>query len=160
MGAGILRGHDLCLKLWTSCCKVVVNPLARVTHIESHTTSDSRRQLQNISEMSRERFVSKWGSWLAARQLATTFVASGDSSPDLDRPAAVIPSPLTPRSRSAQPPYILFSPYPLVTGGGERVMFEWAALLSSGAGVANVIFNNTTPVQLHSDGADLIGIWV
>ena len=136
---------DLCLKLWTSCGKVVVNPLARVTHIESHTTSDSRLQLQNISEINRERFVSKWGSWLAARQLATTFVASGDSSPDLDRPAAVIPSPLTPRSRSAQPPYILFSPYPLVTGGGERVMFELAALLSSGAGVANVIFSTPHP---------------
>ncbi len=82
---------DLCLKLWTSCGKVVVNPLARVTHIESHTTSDSRLQLQNISEINRERFVSKWGSWLAARQLATTFVAPGDSSPVGDRPAAVIP---------------------------------------------------------------------
>ena len=56
---------DLCLKLWTSCGKVMVNPHARVTHIESHTTSDRRLQLQNISEINRARFVRKWGPWLA-----------------------------------------------------------------------------------------------
>jgi glycosyltransferase involved in cell wall biosynthesis len=38
---------------------------------------------------------------------------------------------------------VLFSPYPLVPGGGERVMFELAAFLSDGAGVDNVVF--TTP---------------
>ena len=55
---------DLCLKLWTNCGKVMVNPLARVIHIESQTTSDTRLQLQDISEINRERFVRKWGNWL------------------------------------------------------------------------------------------------
>ncbi len=32
---------DLCLKLWTQCGKIMVNPKARVVHIESKTTSDS-----------------------------------------------------------------------------------------------------------------------
>ena len=53
---------DLCLKLWTNCGKVMVNPLARVVHIESKTTSDTRLQLQDISEINRERFVKKWGT--------------------------------------------------------------------------------------------------
>jgi GT2 family glycosyltransferase/glycosyltransferase involved in cell wall biosynthesis len=136
---------DLCLKLWTSCGKVVVNPLARVTHIESHTTSDRRLQLQNISEINRQRFVSKWGSWLATRQLATTFVTSGEVRPHPNRPAVALQAPIRPRSRTAQPPYILFSPYPLVLGGGERVMFELAALLTASAGVENVILSTPHP---------------
>ncbi len=136
---------DLCLKLWTSCGKVVVNPLARVTHIESHTTSDRRLQLQNISEINRARFVSKWGSWLAARQLATTFVTSGSTGPHTERPGSLLEAPLTAPPRSGPPPYILFSPYPLVPGGGERVMFELADLLTSGAGVENVIFSTPHP---------------
>ncbi len=136
---------DLCLKLWISCGKVVVNPRARVTHIESHTTSDRRLQLQNISEINRERFVSKWGSWLAARQLATTFVTSHQEGSRHNQSAAVSPVPPTQRSKSAPPPYILFSPYPLVLGGGERVMFELAALLTASAGVESVIFSTPHP---------------
>src|ERR1700722_11085867 len=61
---------DLCLKLWTQCGKVMVNPNARVIHIESKTTSDSRLKLHDISEINRARFVKKWGSWLTARQTA------------------------------------------------------------------------------------------
>ncbi len=53
---------DLCLKLWTQCGKVMVNPNARVIHIESKTTSDSRLRLHDISEINRARFVKKWGS--------------------------------------------------------------------------------------------------
>ena len=59
---------DLCLKLWTRCGKVVVNPAARVVHIESKTTSNGQLQLHNISEINRARFVAKWGPWLQARQ--------------------------------------------------------------------------------------------
>jgi GT2 family glycosyltransferase/glycosyltransferase involved in cell wall biosynthesis len=132
---------DLCLKLWTSCGKVVVNPLARVTHIESHTTSDRRLQLQNISEINRARFVSKWGSWLAQRQVAGTFVTRGVPAPDHEATLARLPAPVSSRTRPARPRYVLFSPYPLVPGGGERVMFELADFLSSGAGVENVIFS-------------------
>ena len=61
---------DLCLKLWTQCGKVMVNPNARVVHIESKTTSDRRLQLHDISEINRARFVKKWGAWLEARQTA------------------------------------------------------------------------------------------
>ena len=53
---------DLCLKLWTQCGKVMVNPAARVIHIESKTTSDRLLQLQDISEINRVRFVAKWGA--------------------------------------------------------------------------------------------------
>ena len=132
---------DLCLKLWTSCGKVLVNPAARVTHIESHTTSDRRLQLENISEINRARFVSKWGAWLAERQLAHTFVASSGEKSDHDRSRTILTASVVSRARSTSPPFILYSPYALVPGGGERVMFELAALLSSHVGVDNVIFS-------------------
>jgi len=136
---------DLCLKLWTSCGKVMVNPLARVTHIESHTTSDRRLQLQNISEINRARFVSKWGPWLATRQLATTFVDQTSRDADNESTGPILHTPVRRRPRAARPPYVLFSPYSLVPGGGERVMFELAAFLSSGAGVDDVIFGTPHP---------------
>ena len=62
---------DLCLKLWSQCGKVMVNPAARVVHIESKTTSDRGLQLQNISEINRARFAEKWGP-LARRAADTT----------------------------------------------------------------------------------------
>ena len=136
---------DLCLKLWTSCGKVVVNPLARVTHIESHTTSDRRLQLQNISEINRARFVSKWGSWLAARQLATTFVTSGSTGPHTERPgsllgpahgtAAIRPTALHP----------LFALPPRARRRGARHVRVGRPTLTAGAGVENVIFSTPHP---------------
>jgi len=129
---------DLCLKLWTQCGKVMVNPLARVVHIESKTTSDSRLQLQDISEINRERFVKKWGAWLEARQtshladLAPRTEMSELTTTDLDFLGAVH----TPPDHQ----FVLYSPYQLVPGGGERLLFEVASHLSSLVGTPNVAF--------------------
>ncbi len=132
---------DLCLKLWSQCGKVMVNPAARVVHIESKTTSDRGLQLQNISEINRARFAEKWGHWLEERQtrhLAELTSAHGtevgvSKSSDLAlRPKA---------SSASSPQFVLYSPYPVVPGGGERVMFELAAHLSSRMGLENVIFS-------------------
>ncbi len=131
---------DLCLKLWTRCGKVMVNPLARVVHIESKTTSDSRLQLQDISEINRARFVKKWGAWLEARQ--TSHLADLHHAPrteldelsteDLDLLGT---APTPPNSQ-----YVLYSPYQLVPGGGERLLFEVASHLSELFGTPNVAF--------------------
>ncbi len=129
---------DLCLKLWTQCGKVMVNPLARVVHIESKTTSDSRLQLQDISEINRERFAKKWGAWLDARQtshladLAPRAEMSELSTTDLDFLGAVRTPP--------DSQFVLYSPYQLVPGGGERLLFEVASHLSSLVGTPNVAF--------------------
>jgi GT2 family glycosyltransferase/glycosyltransferase involved in cell wall biosynthesis len=131
---------DLCLKLWTQCGKVMVNPNARVIHIESKTTSDSRLKLHDISEINRARFVKKWGPWLEARQTShlanlalapPTGIAEGGTSdlePRLAKPAA------------SDSQYVLYSPYQLVPGGGERMLFELASVLSSVAGTSNIVF--------------------
>lgn len=130
---------DLCLKLWTQCGKVMVNPNARVVHIESKTTSDRRLQLHDISEINRARFVKKWGAWLEARQVAPAAIRTDaetrvPTSTELDLPVA---QRTEPRSQ-----FVLYSPYQLVPGGGERMLLELAAVLSSLVGTSNVVFSS------------------
>jgi GT2 family glycosyltransferase/glycosyltransferase involved in cell wall biosynthesis len=134
---------DLCLKLWTQCGKVMVNPAARVVHIESKTTSDSRLQLHNISEINRVRFVKKWGALLQARQ--HTLRDGGALVPRTElasiRPVDHDVSAVTRVQGGSQ--FVLYSPYELVPGGGERMLFELASVLSSLVGTSKVVF--TTP---------------
>jgi GT2 family glycosyltransferase len=115
---------DLCLKLWTQRGKVMVNPLARVVHIESKTTSDRRLQLHDISEINRARFVKKWGPWLEARQVAP--LAARDALAVREPPAAAKMELDLPVAQRTDPStqFVLYSPYQLVPGGGERMLFE------------------------------------
>jgi GT2 family glycosyltransferase/glycosyltransferase involved in cell wall biosynthesis len=130
---------DLCLKLRADGGKVMVNPRARVIHLESKTTSDQKLQLHNISEINRARFVAKWGAWLNARQdtnpsaLAQRTELDGPRNADLSRSSL--------GSTSPDAPYVLYSPYHLVPGGGERVLFELASHLSSLVGASKVVFS-------------------
>jgi glycosyltransferase involved in cell wall biosynthesis len=131
---------DLCLKLWTQCGKVMVNPNARVLHIESKTTSDSRLQLHDISEINRARFVKKWGPWLQARQTShLTNLALAPRSGVAELGTADLD--LRQHTRTApDSQFVLYSPYQLVPGGGERMLFELASVMSALVGTANVVF--------------------
>jgi GT2 family glycosyltransferase/glycosyltransferase involved in cell wall biosynthesis len=124
---------DLCLKLWTTCGKVVVDPAAVVVHVESQTTSDSRLKLHDVSEVNRRRFVAKWGRWLEDRQTrALPAPLPAEVHEPSDAPLSLAPS-VGPGSVA------LYSPYPLVPGGGERLLFELASHLSSVMGRENVV---------------------
>jgi GT2 family glycosyltransferase/glycosyltransferase involved in cell wall biosynthesis len=131
---------DLCLKLWTQCGKVMVNPNARVIHIESKTTSDSRLKLHDISEINRARFVKKWGPWLEARQTAPLANVALAPQPEIaERGTADLDLRLA-KPTASDSQFVLYSPYQLVPGGGERMLFELASVLSTVAGTANVVF--------------------
>jgi GT2 family glycosyltransferase/glycosyltransferase involved in cell wall biosynthesis len=133
---------DLCLKLWNACGKVMVNPRARVVHIESKTTSDSRLHLDDISEINRQRFARKWGPWLEARQTRHLAGRATDTTPN-DAPGGHSVAAVETHSE-----FVLFSPYDLVPGGGERVMFELASHFSSLVGPSQVTF--CTPSRYSS----------
>jgi O-antigen biosynthesis protein len=133
---------DLCLKLWTTCGKVVVNPRARVVHIESQTTSDSRLRLDDISEINRQRFARKWGPWLEARHTRHL----GDLP--ARRPPAGGPYSTSVATVKRDSEFVLYSPYPLVPGGGERVLFELASHFKDLVGISNVTF--CTPERYSS----------
>jgi GT2 family glycosyltransferase/glycosyltransferase involved in cell wall biosynthesis len=125
---------DLCFKLRTRYGKVMVNPAARVVHIESKTTSNSQLQLHNISEINRARFVAKWGPWLQARAAHN----ASDLVPNVELAAADGVGDSARRTGrqgvAPGPPVVLYTPYPLTPGGGERVLFELASHFSSAWG--------------------------
>ena len=133
---------DLCLKLWTTCGKVMVNPRARVVHIESKTTSDSRLRLDDISEINRHRFARKWGPWLQDRQTGRLAETATNRTPGGAPPGRSLATATT------HPEFVLYSPYHLVPGGGERVMFELASHFSSFVGPSQVAF--CTPSRYSS----------
>ncbi len=131
---------DLCLKLWTQCGKVVVNPNARVVHIESKTTSDSRLKLHDISEINRVRFVKKWGPWLEARLTSHLTDLALAPRPDIAERGTADLDPRVTRPSRPDSEYVLYSPYQLVPGGGERMLFELASVISQLVGTQNVTF--------------------
>jgi GT2 family glycosyltransferase/glycosyltransferase involved in cell wall biosynthesis len=123
---------DLCLTIWEHIGAVVVNPRARVVHLESLTTSDSRLRLESQVEINRLTFVAKWGEWLRAKQ---------EHRPRDRAPAVLSRSPaatrrVTPRGQFARAAF--YTPYDLIPGGGERVLFELATVLVDAIGAANV----------------------
>ncbi len=141
---------DLCLKLWTQCGKVMVNPNARVVHIESKTTSDRRLQLHDISEINRARFVKKWGPWLEARQ--TVAPGNGPVAPQRTLAELGHQGSLPPAAHSAATPTrnsCCTPPTSYVPGGGERMLFELASVVSGLAGTSNVVLASPQPLQHH-----------
>ena len=89
---------DLCLKLALHFGRVIVEPRARVTHLESHTTTDRALQLHDTVELNRHKFVNVWGDWAGSapgvrdggrRHLRTTHGAVGNGTPLVSGPGNV-----------------------------------------------------------------------
>lgn len=152
---------DLCLTLAQRFGPVLVNPRARVVHLESLTTGDPTMRLEKQVEINKRVFLEKWGEWLRRRQ---QFHLSDDAGRLSDEPASPRPpaSPSPPASPRSSPSSIggaarvvprrrpdgiktavVFSPYELVPGGGERYIFEVASALCDAIGLDNVRMSST-----------------
>lgn len=111
---------DICLKLLLLGKRTYYCGDATVTHIENATSSDSSHglRLNTVVEVNREKFISRWYDFLAYGR-------------DRSRAKVTLP-PETgggykrPLSRLA----VLYTPYPLYPGGGERYMLTLAQALS------------------------------
>ncbi len=133
---------DLCLSLWQSVGSVLVNPRARVVHLESFTTGDRKMRLESQVEINRLSFVHKWGRWLQARQrLSPQHLAATDvvREPIVNTCARKHDHEL---EKAHHPTGIgsavLYTPYELVPGGGERYLFELGSILAHAIGRTNV----------------------
>lgn len=133
---------DLCLTLWAEAGPVIVNPLARVTHLESLTTSDARMRLESQVEINRLTFVQKWGEWLRAKQRVQPagVLPPLQSAERRDVPAEGGAEQGAHRSliRDSIDDVVLFTKYEVVPGGGERVLFELASVLVEAIGSRQV----------------------
>lgn len=132
---------DLCLMLWDQVGPVMVNPLARVVHLESLTTSDARMRLESQVEINRLTFIDKWGGWLKQKRAyrptvephAAAQVDVGQLGLD-EGPPNIVVSAWHRSLKSAA----LYTPYALIPGGGERVLFELGAVLEDALGEGSV----------------------
>ncbi len=110
---------DLCLKLELIGKRTYYCADAVVTHIENATSSDASHglRLNTVVQINREKFISRWGPYIESRHnIAASRVA------------------LPPKLVDVQPPFaetaVLYTPYALVPGGGERYLLTIAQLLS------------------------------
>lgn len=133
---------DLCLRLWTSVGKVVVNPRARVRHLESHTTTDRSLQLETMVDINKEKFLAEWGEWITARALRAT--VADDRKPITSPPPALL-APARPRPAPLRPLAAIYTPYEVVPGGGERYIFELLAHLAATLGSERVALATPHP---------------
>ena len=132
---------DLCLMFWHQVGSVVVNPRARVVHLESLTTGDRKMRLESQVAINRLTFVEKWGKWLKAKQ---GHRPSESLRPTATGEAISPPAPRVTRDADGSSPtkavesVVLYDPYELIPGGGERVLFELASVLVDAIGAKNV----------------------
>ena len=107
---------DLCLKLRVRGERTLYVPTATVIHLEHATASDRSLDLRldDVVEANRLKFLNRWSRELSG---AGTFAA--------DHFTARPPRGTAPPSRTLG----LFTPYPLIPGGGERYLLTIADVL-------------------------------
>ncbi len=111
---------DLCLKALLGGKKTYYCGGVSVTHIENGTSSDPSHglRLNNIVALNREKFIARWGAYL-------------DGDHDSTAVRTALPAQLSTYGSSLSGLALLYTPYPLVPGGGERYLLTMAEILSS-----------------------------
>lgn len=133
---------DLCLKILQMGLRVTYCPDSCIVHHENATTGDFAAQLKlnSLIPLNRERFLARWRPILTgeARSLA-----------------GLIPPPAGPPQDRDLPSVLLYTPYNLIPGGGERYLLTIAAGLVE---VANVTLATPHPfsrLRLRTMGREL-----
>jgi GT2 family glycosyltransferase/glycosyltransferase involved in cell wall biosynthesis len=133
---------DLCLKLRTIGKATYYCPNAIVTHVENATSLDPRHNLQldNVVEVNRITFTSRWGDYLLGSPPKITVAAPPY------RPAAL---------GSGRKRVALYTPFTLTPGGGERYLLSVAQALAFLADVTLVTEARCSVMRLQQVGMAL-----
>jgi GT2 family glycosyltransferase/glycosyltransferase involved in cell wall biosynthesis/SAM-dependent methyltransferase len=116
---------DLCLKIAALGHEVWLCPDVAVTHLEGFSTGDAvmpAARKKVLGDVNRATFISRWGGYLRSRDPADLRAAMADAV--APAPAYPMPPSLAPRRRA-----LIFTPYTLTPGGGERYLLTLAAAL-------------------------------
>lgn len=118
---------DLCFRLRQHGMSVLYCPQSTVIHEENATTRTLMESMHftHLVDLNRQRFLGRW---------ATTLENGPDSPPLPARPPLAPLNPL-PAPNPDRPAVVLFTPYELIPGGGERYLLTVAAGLSHHANV-------------------------
>ncbi|WP_159014054.1 glycosyltransferase [Acidisoma sp. S159] len=140
---------DLCLKILALGQQSLYCPEARVIHDESvPMSSEAEARRMALYDLSHRKFVARWSHYLESRSTA-----------DLQRIGRTIvqcgtrlrPGGDTSHSRKRA---ILYTPYLLTPGGGERYLLSFAAALSSSLDVAIVTPHPYSYLRLDNLGRE------
>ena len=108
---------DLCLKLKLIGYSTVYMPEVEVIHVENGTSSDPKLALglDNVVEINRLKFIARWQEYILNRSegIRHELFDCGYGEADL----------------TGRPQAALYSPYPLIPGGGERYILTLASEL-------------------------------
>jgi len=140
---------DLCLRLRALGKSTLLVRDATVRHIENATTSDPRNKglATDIIERHRSIFLTRWSDWLEDR-----------SDARLPQVVALDPAKLRAIARigrEASKINAVFSPFPLVHGGGERYLLGAGLALSSLGPTAFATPDDYSAVRLNTLLKDL-----
>ncbi|MGO9265926.1 MAG: methyltransferase domain-containing protein [Candidatus Binataceae bacterium] len=138
---------DLCLKLSQLGKRIYYCPDSTVYHLQSQTTGDPRsgQKLENIVEINRRKFVARWGSFLCGDKTAEPELFSKTK----ERPS----TPAASASRASKA--VLFTPYHLIPGGGERYLLTIAQILSQRFEVTLLTPERYSRIRLLTMGREL-----
>lgn len=135
---------DLCLRLLALGKTTALVRDATVRHIENATTSDPTNKglATDIVERHRQIFLSRWSEWLNSRQT--------ELLPKVDPLDVQIIERANSVGRTAEKINVVFTPYPLTLGGGERFLLGTGVALSAGQPTALVTPDEYSALRLNT----------
>lgn len=115
---------DLCLRLMAKGKKTLLVKSAVVTHIENATTADPANAgiAQNIVERHQQIFLNRWKRWLVQR--------TRENLPAVIHVDVAKTDLAVKRGQTSSPINAVYTPFPLVPGGGERYLLGTALALN------------------------------
>ena len=117
---GPYQDVDLCLKIegrGRTVFRSGVSVGSRPDVLSGVSTAEDRL----VRSLNREKLQARWGTILRDRD---------KTAPHTVRPASAISEPHQPWAKPGAPRAVLYTPYPLTPGGGERYLLSLAAMLS------------------------------
>jgi glycosyltransferase involved in cell wall biosynthesis/GT2 family glycosyltransferase len=150
---------DLCFKSLALGRRSLYCPEAHVIQSETAAmSSEAEAQHAALGDLNRAKFLSRWGSYLASRcaadlqPIVETVIPRGpESRPD-------------PEAAKTRRKVVLYTPYFLTPGGGERYLLSFAAALSADAAVTIVTPHPYSYLRLDTlgreFGLDLSQCWL
>ena len=114
---------DLCFKIASLGKHIYYCPNSTVYHVENATSSEQRVELslENIVELNKATFLSRWGAWLSARSV-------NRDCPHTRKFFLPTNAPKSPHASLEK--IVFYAPYELIAGGGERYILSAAAAVS------------------------------
>lgn len=135
---------DLCLRLAALGKRTLLASRASVVHVENATSSDpNNKGIANaIIDRQRQIFLARWAVWLADRSDKTLPVITPLDTVAIRRSVR--------RGAEASPINLVYTPFPLVLGGGERYILGVADALSEDLPTAVVTPDEYSALRLNA----------